>query len=217
MASLLLASVVAPSVAFAKTRTSLAATLNKTSCTYASPATLSGTLKTSTGRAIPSASVALYRGSTRIGTYKTNKYGKVSLRVKYPGTASWRLRYAGSSAYYSSNSPYRTTKAIILATARTQAGKSQSLNIRKNVSLVAGRAYQWSVNALAPTVKISGAGKTPVNVIRGRQRVEDGTGTTVTYLWWTESRVFKPTRTSAAYLCTVNSIKSTRSASFLLW
>jgi hypothetical protein len=196
LASLLVGGAIVPAPAFARTRTTFTATLNKTTVTYALPATLTGVLKTSSGRALPNTAVKLYRGSAQIGTYKTDKYGKVVVRVKYPGTVSWQLRYAGSSSYYSSSSPSRSTRAVYLIN-KSFDGQA----IAGSVNLIAGRSYEWSVNGKAPTISMSASqgGDTIqlVNLVLGTQTTDDGTGTETSYYWWTESRAFVAPKTYA--------------------
>lgn len=194
LVSLVVVCAIAPAGAFAKTRTVLKASLNKSTCTYGSPATLTGVLKTSTGKAIRSQYVSLYRGSTKIGRYKTSKSGKVTVKVKYAGKVSWRYKYAGSKKYRSSASSSKTTTPKWVVN-RSFHGES----ISGTVSLVAGRSYQWFVSAKAPTITVSNSkGTTVLHKVLGTQTITDSSGTETTYYWWNDLGTFKGPQTGSS-------------------
>jgi hypothetical protein len=180
------ASVIAPAGAFAKTKTKLSASLSKTYVNYGSPATLTGTLKTSKGKAIKSQYVTLYRDSTRIGKYKTNGSGKVAVKVKYAAGAGWHFKYAGSKTYGSSSSSTKTTYPNWLVSVVFHGEKRSG-----GINLVSGQAYQWYVDAKAPTVDVTSANNVRVLYKKmGQTTTTDSNGTETTYYWWSETGTF---------------------------
>jgi hypothetical protein len=139
-------------VALAKTSTTLSSSLNRTTVTYASPATLSGVLKTSSGRKLSAQTVYLYRGSTRTSSKRTGSNGRVSFLIKHYEKVSWRLKYSGSAKYGSATSPARTTTPNLVFDGMLS--ERDALNGRVSASKFAwlgrGRQYQYILAGIRP-------------------------------------------------------------------
>ncbi|NTU72087.1 MAG: hypothetical protein HGB10_09755 [Coriobacteriia bacterium] len=103
--------VVSPMVAMAKTSTKIIASLSSTSEHYDSAPRLTGTLKTRGGKILRGKTVSLYRNGRRVGSKKTNSSGKVTFSLVLPtwSSATWYLRYGGSSGYKVSTSTRKQT------------------------------------------------------------------------------------------------------------
>ncbi len=107
---------VLPSTAMAKTRTKLSVSVTSSYEHFDKDPYISGTLKTSSGRALKNKVVKLYCGSRYIGHQHTNSRGKVKFRAVLPGSAwsgTWRMKYAGSSKYRRVTSAGKSTRLHI--------------------------------------------------------------------------------------------------------
>lgn len=134
--------------AFAKARTTIVASISKSTCTYGSPASFTATLTTSAGRPLANKTLVLRRNGTKIGSYKTNSKGVVTRKVKYLGTASWKYSFAGDRKYKAAKSGAKTTTAIIGA-AGTFYGvplSDGSYDAHPTISIEATGTYQIVAN-----------------------------------------------------------------------
>ncbi len=139
-------------VALARTSTTLSSSLNKTTVTYASSATLSGVLTTSSGRKLSAQTVYLYRGSTRMSSKRTSRDGRVSFPVKHYVKVPWRLKYSGSAKYGSATSPARTTtpKLVFDGMLSERDTLNGGVSTSKFAWLGRGRQYQYILAGIRP-------------------------------------------------------------------
>jgi hypothetical protein len=118
IALLMLALVVlAPTVALAKTKTKLSATLSSSVERRDYTPTITGQLRPSRGKVIKKARLYLYRDGVRVASAKTNSKGRVTFVANTADdatSATWGIRFAGDRKYKSSKSPTRQTDCDVL-------------------------------------------------------------------------------------------------------
>ncbi len=114
---LLSALIIAPTPAIAKTRTRISISVSSALEHADYTPTVSGQLKTSSGKAIKSTRVYLYRDGAQLASAKTDSRGRYTfaapIAVESADTATWFIRFKGSSKYRSSkSSTVRTTAHV---------------------------------------------------------------------------------------------------------
>lgn len=158
-----------PSVGMAKTRTKLSIAKSSSYEHFDRAPYISGTLKSSSGRALKDKRVKLYCGTRYVGSKRTDVRGRVRFPARLPGTlltGKWKLKYAESSRYYSSTSVSRATQVHIhylgpaelvddSTTYLDEAGNTRTLYLlRVRTPLEAGHKY--IIESSLPAVGIVG-------------------------------------------------------------
>lgn len=136
----LMALVLLPSAAVAKTKTKIAVSLSSTIEHADFTPTITGQLKTSRGKAIKKTTVYLYRDGVRVASAKTNSKGKVTFEAATSddsNTALWTIRFSGDRKYKASNSPAKRTDCDIDGQT-FEAGRSYYMSFDQPVSVMVG-------------------------------------------------------------------------------